>query len=59
MEAFDELGVARQVGSQHLERHVAPQSGLPGLVDRGHSPFANQFDDLILAKRASYQAVPL
>ncbi len=59
MEASDELSVARQVGGQHLECHVAPQGGLPGLVDRGHSPFTDQFDDLILAKRTSYQAVPL
>ena len=44
------LGVQQHVLGQHLERHVAPQRHLLGLVDDAHAPLADLAEDAEIAE---------
>ena len=43
------LGVGGDFGRQHLDRNVAVEPGVGGLVDRTHAALADLGDDLVVA----------
>ncbi len=48
-EALGEALFVGEIGGQHLDRHVAVQGWLIGLVYRGHPSFANLFQNPVLS----------
>jgi len=46
-EAAEAIGVGRDRVGEDLDRHVAPEPGVAGAVDRAHAPGANQLEDLV------------
>ena len=46
-EAGEELGIARQVRVDHLDRHDAFQVGVVGLVNRRHATLPEQLVDAV------------
>jgi hypothetical protein len=69
LEARDDLGLAMEaipptvplarVEQQRLERHVALQTRLEGLVDHGHPTATQKLDTLVLTELQRVQAVTL
>ena len=60
LEAGAELRAGRQVGGQHLDRHVAAQAGVVGAVDLAHPARADRGDDLVRAEpRAGGERHPI
>ena len=46
-EAFLELRVAGEVGAQHLDRHLAPESDVAASVNLGHAAITERFAQLV------------
>ena len=49
LEPCDELGVARELWREHLDRNALLETLVSRLVDERHAPFAEEPDDLVLA----------
>jgi hypothetical protein len=47
---LDAVGIAREVGGQKLQGHLAPEPQLAGEPHLAHAPHANQGDDFVRAK---------
>ncbi len=52
-ETFDGLGVLRNIVGQKLQRHIAAQPRILGLVHHAHSAAAELFDDAVMGNRAA------
>ena len=48
-EALDEPGSTRQVGVEDLDRDACAEPGVEGLVDRAHTPVAEETNESVLA----------
>ena len=46
-EAHEEVGVAGEVGSQHLDRDLSPEPGVVAQVDVGHAAAPDELTDLV------------
>jgi hypothetical protein len=54
LEPSAHLGIARDVGGQHLDRDRALESRITGLVDFAHPAGAKRADDLIRAEASAW-----
>lgn len=44
--ATAKVGLVRQLGQDHLQRHLAAQTRVLGQIDRAHAPTPDLFEDL-------------
>ena len=50
LEPLVPVGIGRELGREHLDRHVAPEAGVPRAVDLPHPAGAERREDLVRAK---------